>query len=65
MCGGGGYGDPADRDPEAVKRDVEAGLVSREAARETYGVAIESVEGGVTVNEEETRTLRKKGTEEL
>jgi N-methylhydantoinase B len=30
--GGGGLGDPAERDPAAIARDVEAGLVSRSAA---------------------------------
>ncbi len=29
LPGGGGYGDPAERDPEAERRDVEAGLVTR------------------------------------
>ena len=32
--GGGGYGDPFTRDPAAVARDVAAGLVSRERARD-------------------------------
>ena len=36
--GGGGIGDPGGRDPEAVRGDVEAGLVSAGAAREVYGV---------------------------
>ena len=35
--GGGGYGDPADRDPEAVRRDLRLGKLSAEAAREVYG----------------------------
>ena len=39
--GGGGYGDPFTRDPAAVARDVAAGLVSRERAREVYGVALD------------------------
>jgi N-methylhydantoinase B len=38
--GGGGVGDPLDRVPEAVRRDVEEGIVSAEAAREIYGVVI-------------------------
>lgn len=38
--GAGGYGDPARRDPEAVLADVRNGFVSREAARESYGVVI-------------------------
>src|SRR3546814_13034463 len=39
--GGGGYGSPADRDPELVQADVEAGLVSLAAAVEIYGVQLE------------------------
>ncbi len=34
-------GDPFDRDAERVRRDVELGFVSREAARRDYGVAID------------------------
>jgi 5-oxoprolinase (ATP-hydrolysing)/N-methylhydantoinase A len=37
MPGGGGYGDPADRDPKAVEADVRDGKVSAAAAREVYG----------------------------
>ncbi len=37
--GGGGYGDPMDRDREAVAEDVRVGFVSKEAARELYGYA--------------------------
>ncbi|GAA5234065.1 hydantoinase B/oxoprolinase family protein [Verticiella sediminum] len=35
-AGGGGYGDPGHRDPAAVRRDVEYGYVSREAAARWY-----------------------------
>ena len=35
--GGGGFGDPALRDPTAVRRDVACGYVSREAAARDYG----------------------------
>jgi N-methylhydantoinase B len=38
--GGGGYGDPYERDPEAVARDVRRGLVSRENAERDYGVIL-------------------------
>jgi N-methylhydantoinase B len=38
--GGGGFGDPFERDPDMVLADVAAGLVSPERAREVYGVAI-------------------------
>ena len=37
-----GYGDPLQRDPALVLADVRAGKVSPEAARERYGVALES-----------------------
>jgi N-methylhydantoinase B len=38
--GGGGYGDPLEREPELVGEDVARGAVSREAAREIYGVVL-------------------------
>ncbi len=37
--GGGGWGDPYDRDPELVAADVRCGLVTREGARR-YGVVL-------------------------
>jgi N-methylhydantoinase B len=40
--GGGGWGDPLDRDPDAVLLDVVQGKVSREAAERDYGVVIAS-----------------------
>jgi len=47
-AGGGGYGNPADRDRERVKADVRAGIVSEAAARDVYGLAAdpESVQKG-------------------
>jgi N-methylhydantoinase B len=36
--GGGGYGPPAERDPEAVRRHVAEGYVSPEAAQRDYGI---------------------------
>jgi N-methylhydantoinase B len=38
--GGGGYGNPMERDPEAVLADVRDDYVSREAAKEVYGVVV-------------------------
>ena len=38
--GGGGYGDPKERERELVRRDVANGLVSIKAAREIYGLDI-------------------------
>jgi N-methylhydantoinase B len=52
--GGGGYGDPATRDPALVAADVMAGLVSRERARDAYGVVL----AGDEVDEQETAALR-------
>jgi N-methylhydantoinase B len=38
--GGGGIGDPLERDPQAVARDVFDGVVSPEAAAKVYGVVL-------------------------
>lgn len=38
--GGAGYGDPLDREPRAVERDVRRHLVSAECARRIYGVVL-------------------------
>jgi N-methylhydantoinase B len=38
--GGGGWGDPCERDPDAVLADVRAGRVSAEAALEHHGVHV-------------------------
>jgi N-methylhydantoinase B len=38
-AGGGGYGDPRERDREAVARDIREGKVSAESARRDYGLA--------------------------
>ena len=38
-CGGGGYGDPRERDPAKVRHDVEEGWISRERAAEIYGLS--------------------------
>jgi N-methylhydantoinase B len=35
--GGGGFGPPAARDPELVRRDLDNGIVSAEAAADHYG----------------------------
>ena len=37
---GGGYGDPLDRDPAAVARDVRVGVATEEAALRVYGVVL-------------------------
>ncbi len=51
LCGGGGgVGDPLDRDPVAVEHDVAEGLVTEAGAVRDYGVVIGDVEA--------TKTLR-------
>jgi N-methylhydantoinase B len=37
MPGGGGYGNPRERDRERIEHDLQEGFVSAEAAREQYG----------------------------
>jgi N-methylhydantoinase B len=41
FMGGGGYGDPLDRDPEAVLADALLGVVSPEASAQIYGVVVD------------------------
>jgi N-methylhydantoinase B len=36
-AGGGGYGDPRQRDPALVARDLRDGLITPAAARDVYG----------------------------
>jgi len=55
--GGGGWGDPRERAIERVREDVERGYVSREAAREDYGVALTDDH---SVDTEATAQLRGK-----
>lgn len=38
--GGGGYGNPQERDPALVKKDVENEVISKHAAQAIYGVSI-------------------------
>jgi N-methylhydantoinase B len=38
LPGGAGYGDPKDRDPAQVRRDVELEYISPEAALRDYGI---------------------------
>ena len=45
--GGGGYGDPLERDPKAVLEDVLDDFVSVERARTSYGVVINALDPDV------------------
>ena len=57
MPGGGGYGDPHKRAAVKVAEDVALGLVSVDAARNLYGVALTA---DFVVDEAETAKLRLK-----
>ena len=58
--GGGGWGDPLEREAELVQRDVIEGKVSLGAAREEYGVVLDGDVETCTVNAEATAALREK-----
>ena len=47
VSGSGGYGDPRERDPELVARDVALGYVSLDQAREGDGVVVDPASGAV------------------
>jgi N-methylhydantoinase B len=57
VAGGGGFGDPLDRDPEMVQEDVIQGYVSLEKARQDYGVVIDT--GTLMVDTAATEALRR------
>lgn len=54
--GGGGWGDPRQRDPQKVARDVRNGFVSPESAQRDYGVALNP--DTLEVDEPATAALR-------
>ncbi len=55
VAGAGGWGDPLDRDPAMVLRDVRNDFVSERAARDDYGVVL----AGHAVDEPGTSLLRQ------
>ncbi|MBI4445832.1 MAG: hydantoinase B/oxoprolinase family protein [Acidobacteria bacterium] len=56
--GGGGYGDPLERDPLLVRHDVEQGYVGMSTAERIYGVVIDPENGEVLWDETEHRRAR-------
>jgi N-methylhydantoinase B len=61
-AGGGGFGDPLERDPAAVVEDVADGYVSIERARRDYGVVVQEVDAELAqyeVADEATAAERK------
>lgn len=59
--GGGGWGDPLERDPQLVLEDVYDEYVSREAAERNYGVVFDGrlEDCDLAVNTHKTRQLRE------
>ena len=55
--GGGGYGDPFHRDPQAVLRDVMLERYSVAQAKDWFGVVI--ADNGTEIDDAATKTLRK------
>jgi N-methylhydantoinase B len=58
VSGGGGYGDPLDRDPGLVATDVQLGYVSSEVAAQIYGVALDPSTGQVDADATEAWRTR-------
>ncbi len=56
--GGGGWGNPLERDPELVRNDVRDELISLKSARENYGVVFS--DENLEINWNETKKLRNK-----
>lgn len=56
--GGGGYGDPLEREPEAVLQDLQEGKISEPVAVDIYGVIID--EKRWSVDSEATKEQREK-----
>ena len=57
--GGGGMGNPLERDPERVLEDARQGYVSMERARADYGVATLRLPEGPILDPDETGRLRE------
>lgn len=56
--GGGGWGDPLEREPVLVCQDVQAGVVSEQSARDDYGVVLEKSRLHYAVDSEATLATR-------
>ena len=56
-CGGGGWGDPLERDPERVRTDVARGFVTARGALDDYGVVLDpaTLDLDKTATDEERR----------
>ena len=62
-AGGGGYGDPLERDPERVCEDVAEEYVTLDRARKDYGVVLHEVDadlGNYEIDHEATMAERER-----
>lgn len=57
-CGGGGYGDPLQRDPHAVAQRTREGWITADRARGTYGVVLNTDGEHFGVDASATAALR-------
>jgi N-methylhydantoinase B len=57
LAGGGGYGDPLERDPERVAEDVREEKLSLQYARREYAVVLDP--DTLVVDAEATAALRR------
>ena len=64
-CGGGGWGDPFQRDPLLVQQDVARGFVSIQGALADYGVVLDPVTLDVDKAATEERRQHRPGTPSL
>jgi N-methylhydantoinase B len=53
--GGGGWGDPLERDPAAVRTDVQEEFISGRSARADYGVVLRD---DLSIDQAATETTR-------
>ena len=58
-AGGGGLGDPLERDPEVVATEVARGLITEDAAREEYGVILDGGEVDESATEQQRAEIRE------
>ena len=57
--GGGGFGDPIERDPDAVRLDIATGLVSADAAKSIYGVILRGTGPDLAATDQLRQSIRR------
>ncbi len=62
LASGGGFGDPLDRDPELVERDLRRGRLTPDQAREAYGVIAGDGEATARLRDEQRKARLARAT---